>query len=150
VHMATFTHGGKFSSASGLALVTQNILSAYPDLNDIYAASRGGEGAGEAVPAANLQGKVRVVSFDASDLLIADVKNGTVDVLAVQKPFKMDYHSLKAMVEHIRNGTKSSNEDTVSRSLAGRTLTIPQRRPFSIRAARMLPFDLMGRLTSGQ
>ena len=85
MNLATFTSGGKSSSASGLALVTQNILSAYPDLNDIYATSRrGGEGAGEAVAAANLQGRVRVVSLNVADPLIADMKTSIVDVLVVQ------------------------------------------------------------------
>ncbi len=93
--------------------VTQNILSAHADLNGIYAASQqGGEGAAQAISAAKLGGKVHVISFDASDPLIAAVKSGVVDVLVVQNPFKMGYDSLKAMVDQIRNGTKAANEDT--------------------------------------
>lgn len=93
--------------------VTQNILSAHPDLNGIYAASQqGGEGAAQAISAANLGGKVHVISFDASDPLIAAVKSGVVDVLVVQNPFKMGYDSLKAMITQLRDGTKATNEDT--------------------------------------
>jgi len=55
---------------------------------------------------------IHVISFDASDPLIADVKNGSVDVLVVQNPFKMGFDSLKAMVAQLRDGAKASNEDT--------------------------------------
>jgi len=96
-----------------MSAVARNILSAHPDLNGIYATGQqGGEGAGQAVAAAKVQGKVHVISFDASEPLIADVNNGSVDVLVVQNPFKMGYDSLKAMVAQIRTGAKATNEDT--------------------------------------
>jgi len=92
---------------------TQNILSAHPDIKGIYAANQqGGEGAAQALNAASLGGKVHLISFDASDPLISDLQNGTVDALVVQNPFKMGYDSLKAMVNQIRNGVAAQNEDT--------------------------------------
>lgn len=99
-------------SAKALS-ITQNILSAHPDLAGIYAANQqGGEGAEQALKAASLGGKVRLISFDASDPLIAGLQDGTVDALIVQNPFKMGYDSLKAMVAQLRNGVKAQNEDT--------------------------------------
>jgi ribose transport system substrate-binding protein len=99
-------------SAKALS-ITQNILSAHPDLAGIYAANQqGGEGAEQALKAASLGGKVRMISFDASDPLIAGLQDGTVDALIVQNPFKMGYDSLKAMVNQLRNGVKAQNEDT--------------------------------------
>jgi ribose transport system substrate-binding protein len=93
--------------------ITQNILSAHPDLNGIYAASQpGGEGAAQALKAASLGGKVHLISFDASDPLISALQNGTVDALVVQNPFKMGYDSLKALVDQIRNGVQAKDEDT--------------------------------------
>ena len=92
---------------------TQNILSAHPDIKGIYAANQqGGEGAEQALKAASLGGKVHLISFDASDPLIAGLQNGTVDALVVQNPFKMGFDSLKAMVNQIRNGVKVQDEDT--------------------------------------
>jgi ribose transport system substrate-binding protein len=92
---------------------TQNILSAHPDIKGIYAANQqGGEGAAQALKAASLGGKVHLISFDASDPLIAGLQNGTVDALVVQNPFKMGFDSLKAMVNQIRNGVKAQDEDT--------------------------------------
>jgi ribose transport system substrate-binding protein len=92
---------------------TQNILSAHPDIKGIYAANQqGGEGAAQALNAASLGGKVHLISFDASDPLVSDLQNGTVDALVVQNPFKMGFDSLKAMVNQLRNGVKAQNEDT--------------------------------------
>jgi ribose transport system substrate-binding protein len=99
-------------SAKALS-ITQNILSAHPDIKGIYAANQqGGEGAAQALNAASLGGKVHLISFDASDPLISDLQKGTVDALVVQNPFKMGYDSLKAMVDQIRNGAQAKNEDT--------------------------------------
>lgn len=99
-------------SAKALS-ITQNILSAHPDIKAIYAANQqGGEGASQALKAASLGGKVHLISFDASDPLISDLKNGVVDALVVQNPFKMGFDSLKAMVNQIRNGVKAQDEDT--------------------------------------
>jgi len=104
----------KDDSDSAKALsVTQDILSAHPDLNGIYAANQqGGEGAAQALSAANLGGKVILVSFDSSDPLNAALQSGVVDGLVVQNPFKMGFDSLTAMVKQIRDGVKASNEDT--------------------------------------
>ena len=99
-------------SAKALSL-TQNILSAHPDIKGIYAANQqGGEGAAQALDAASLGGKVHLISFDASDPLISDLQKGTVDALVVQNPFKMGFDSLKAMVAQLRNGVQAQNEDT--------------------------------------
>jgi ribose transport system substrate-binding protein len=99
-------------SAKALS-ITQNILSAHPDIKGIYAANQqGGEGAAQALSAASLGGKVHLISFDASDPLISGLQSGTVDALVVQNPFKMGFDSLKAMVDQLRNGVKAQNEDT--------------------------------------
>ncbi len=99
-------------SAKALS-ITQNILSAHPDIKGVYAANQqGGEGAAQALSAASLGGKVHLISFDASDPLVSDLQKGTADALVVQNPFKMGYDSLKAMVAQIRNGTQAQNEDT--------------------------------------
>ncbi len=99
-------------SAKALS-ITQNILSAHPDIKGIYAANQqGGEGAAQALSAASLGGKIHLISFDSSTPLISGLQSGTVDALVVQNPFKMGFDSLKAMVNQLRNGTQAGNEDT--------------------------------------
>lgn len=93
--------------------VTQDILSKYPHLNGIFAANdQSAQGAAEAVKAANLKGKVKIVGWDASTVTIADLKDNTISDLVLQNPFKMGYDSVKAMVDQIRNHTPAATEDT--------------------------------------
>jgi len=49
----------------------------------------------------NLAGKVKVVGFDSSPLLVEGVRNGEIDALVVQDPVKMGYTSVKLMVDHL-------------------------------------------------
>ena len=75
MHLAAFTDDRKFGSTSGLAPVSQNIFSAHPNLNSIYAASQQGDkGAGRAVAAAKLQGKSVCNLRRRVRSLVADVK----------------------------------------------------------------------------
>jgi ribose transport system substrate-binding protein len=99
-------------SAKALSL-TQNILSAHPDIKGIYAANQqGGEGAASALSAAGLGGKVHLISFDSSTPLVSALQNGVLDAMVVQNPFKMGFDSLNAMVKQIRNGVQAQSEDT--------------------------------------
>lgn len=68
--------------------VSENMLSAHPNLNGIFASSESStEGASQAVR--NRGAKVKVVGFDSSPMLIAQLKAGVVDSLIIQDPFRM-------------------------------------------------------------
>ena len=93
--------------------VTQDILSKNPNLSGIFAANdQSAQGAAEAVKAAGLKGKVKIVGWDASTTTLADLQDGTVSDLVLQNPFKMGFDSVKAMVNQIRNNVKATTEDT--------------------------------------
>ncbi len=93
--------------------VTQDILSKYPHLDGIFAANdQSAQGAAEAVKAAGLKGKVKIVGWDASDVTIADLQDGTISDLVLQNPFKMGYDSVKVMVKQIRDHVTAATEDT--------------------------------------
>lgn len=47
-------------------------------------------------------GKVKFVGFDASDNLIAGLRDGTLQGLVIQDPVKMGYLGVKTMVQHLR------------------------------------------------
>ena len=40
---------------------------------------------------------MKLVAFDASDLLITDLRSGVIDSLVVQNPFRMGYESTRAI-----------------------------------------------------
>ncbi len=101
--------------------VTEDILSAHPDLNGIFAANEPGViGAAEAVKKAGLSGKVVIIGWDAAPDEITGVKNGEISALVVQNPFKMGYDGLNAVVKEVRTGEQVQSEDT------GVTFVTPQ------------------------
>lgn len=65
-----------------------------------------------ALDKAKLGGKIRFVGFDASDKLIQGVRDGKIDALVLQNPFKMGYLATKAIVEHLRGGKVEARVDT--------------------------------------
>jgi ribose transport system substrate-binding protein len=80
--------------------VTSNILTANPDLDGIFAANEPGAiGALNAVKNKGLVGKVKIVGFDASPILIAGIRDGSLDATIVQDPFQMGYQGVKAIVD---------------------------------------------------
>ncbi len=93
--------------------VAQDILTAHPDLNGIFAANEPSVlGAAEAVRAKGKAGKINIVGWDASPDEIKDVQAGIISNLVVQNPFRMGYDGVNAMVNIIRNHATYHNEDT--------------------------------------
>jgi ribose transport system substrate-binding protein len=45
------------------------------------------------------------VGFDASDTMIEDMKNGVIDALVVQDPFKMGFESVETLVQKLNGQT---------------------------------------------
>ncbi len=58
-----------------------------------------------ALEGAGLLGKVKLVGFDSSQELLAAVREGKIEGLLLQDPFKMGYIGVTKMLEHL-NGTK--------------------------------------------
>jgi ribose transport system substrate-binding protein len=93
------------NSDYGRALqVTEDILTAHPDLNGIFAANEPSVlGAAQALKTRNLTDQVVLIGFDASPREIDELRAGTVDGLVVQNPFRMGYEGVVRAV-HVING----------------------------------------------
>lgn len=101
------------SDASKALTVTNNILTANPNLNGIFGSNEPSViGASQAVKQRHLSGKIVMVGWDAAPDEVAALKSGEISALIVQNPFRMGFDSVIAMTEHIRKGTSVSNEDT--------------------------------------
>ncbi len=101
--------------------VTEDILSAHPDLNGIFAANEPGViGAAEAVSRAGKAGKITIIGWDAAPDELTAVQNGEISALVVQNPFKMGYDGVNAVVKMIRQNASIKSEDT------GVTFVTPQ------------------------
>lgn len=93
--------------------VTENILTAHPDLAGIYAANEPGAiGAAQALVGRGLAGKVKIVAFDAAPNEIAALESGTIQALVVQNPFLMGYLGVKAAVETLEGKRVEKRIDT--------------------------------------
>jgi ribose transport system substrate-binding protein len=85
--------------AKGLA-ATENILTAHPDLKGIFtSAEPASVGAAQALKSRGLAGKIRLVAFDSSDDLVDDLKDGSIDALIAQDPFKIGFEGVRAVTE---------------------------------------------------
>ncbi|MBS1826391.1 MAG: substrate-binding domain-containing protein [Acidobacteria bacterium] len=110
---------GMADRAKALA-VTENVLTAHPDLAGLFADNESSSaGAVQALKSRNAKG-VKMVAFDASDQLIADMKAGWIDSIVVQNPFKMGYESAKAIGMHLKGEKPPETVDS------GATLVKPE------------------------
>lgn len=72
--------------------VTEDLLTAHPGLDAIFAANEPSVlGAAQAIKSRNLAGRVTLVGFDASPQEIEGVRDGVIEGLIVQDPYRMGY-----------------------------------------------------------
>src|ERR687897_3852321 len=95
--------------------VTEDMLTANPDLDAIFAANEPGVlGAAEAVRQAGKAGDIVIIGWDASPEEIQGVEDGVISALVVQNPFRMGYDGTNAAIKIIREGATVQSEDTGS------------------------------------
>lgn len=110
--------------------VAEDILTAHPDLNAIFAANEPTVlGVAQAVKTRGLAGQITLVGFDASSREIEGVRDGSIRGLIVQNPFMMGYEGVKQAVkaingepveERIDSGSTVVTKENLEDFLAGR------------------------------
>lgn len=84
--------------------VAENMLTAFPDLTAMFASNESSAvGAARALKARG--SKVQLVGFDSGPTLEEDLKNGIIDSLVVQDPFRMGYESVSIAVRKLKGET---------------------------------------------
>ena len=103
-------HFGMADRAKAMA-VTENVLTAHPDLAGLFADNESSSSG--AVQALKSRGnrKVKLVAFDASEQLVADLREGWIDSLVLQDPYRMGYESVKAITRKLAGETPASRLD---------------------------------------
>jgi len=92
--------------------VTENILTAHPDLAGLFADNESSSaGAVQALKSRNAR-NVKLVAFDASDQLVADMKAGWIQAIVVQNPFRMGYEATKAIGMKLNGETPPATLDS--------------------------------------
>jgi ribose transport system substrate-binding protein len=91
---------------------TENVLTAHPDLAAVFADNESSSsGAVQALKSRNAK-QVKMVAFDASAQLIQDCRDGWIDSLVVQDPFKMGYESARALIRKLKGEPVQASLDS--------------------------------------
>ncbi|MGH3800154.1 MAG: substrate-binding domain-containing protein [Pseudonocardiaceae bacterium] len=107
--------------------VTENILTANPDLDGIFVANEAGViGATNALNQAGKAGKIKLIGWDASPDEIKGITSGAITALVVQNPFRMGFDSVNAMVQTVRTGQVASSADTGVTFVTQQNMNDPQ------------------------
>ncbi len=93
--------------------VTENMLTAHPDLNALFASAEPATvGAAQALKGREDAGDLVYIGFDSSDTIEADLRAGVIDALIVQDPFNIGYQAVKTIVEKLHGGTPDKRIDS--------------------------------------
>lgn len=107
--------------------VTQDILTANPDLNGIYAGNEPSAlGAAAAVRQAGKAGQIKIVGWDTSDEQIEALREGVISGLIAQNPFKMGFTSVQAAVAKVSGEQASGETDTGSKVITQENIDTPE------------------------
>ncbi len=106
--------------------VTENLLTANPDLAGVYADNESSSsGAVQALKARGAK-NVKLVVMDASDQLIADTRAGWIDSMVVQNPFGMGYESTRAVGMALKGDRPPQHVDSGARLVKREDLDQPE------------------------
>ncbi|HVW85969.1 MAG TPA: substrate-binding domain-containing protein [Bryobacteraceae bacterium] len=92
--------------------VTENMLTAHPDLDGLFASSEPSSvGAAQAVKSRGLVGKIKFVAFDSSEGLVEDLSAGVIDALVAQDPFRIGFEAVRAVTDKLNGKTPQKKID---------------------------------------
>ncbi|MDX2039766.1 MAG: substrate-binding domain-containing protein [Acidobacteriota bacterium] len=107
--------------------VAEDILTANPDLTGIFASNETSTvGAVNAIRQRNLAGKVTLVGFDASPDLVRGIREGGIDSLVLQDPFKMGYEGVRTIIDKLAGKTPERRIDTGVKLLTKENVDTPE------------------------
>lgn len=115
------------SDRSKARAAAENILTAHPDLDGIFASTEPSSvGTSLALKSRGLDGKIKFVAFDVTDSMVEDLKTGTIDALVAQDPFRIGYEAVHTLVEKLRGKTPPKHIDLSARVIVKSDLEKPE------------------------
>ena len=115
------------SDPSKAMAAVENMLTAQPDLNGLFASSEPSSiGAAQALKSRNAQGRVKLVAFDSSEQMIADMNKGVIQAMVVQDPFQMGFDAVKSIVDKWGGKTPARRIDLSARVITKADLSDPK------------------------
>lgn len=115
------------SDRSKARAAAENILTANPDLDGMFGSSEPSSvGCSLAVKAREMAGKVKLVAFDANESLVDDMKNGAVQAIVVQDPYKMGYEAVRTVVDKLKGKTPAKRIDLSAQVILATEVNNPE------------------------
>jgi ribose transport system substrate-binding protein len=91
--------------------VTENMMTAHPDLAGLFADNESSSSGAVQALKSRANRAIKLVAFDASDALIADLKEGWIDSLVLQNPYRMGYDSVANITRKLRGEAPAARLD---------------------------------------
>ena len=106
--------------------VAENMLTAFPDADGLFASNESSAvGAAQAIKGRK-SASVKMVGFDWSPTLLADLRSGLIDSLVAQDPFKMGFHSVMAAVNKLDGKPVEKNQPLPPRLITKSNIDSPE------------------------
>jgi ribose transport system substrate-binding protein len=104
----------------------EDILTAHPDLEGMFASAEANSiGAVQAIRARHLSGKIRLITFDSSDIHVAALKEGTIDLMLVQDSYRIGYEAVHSLVMKLNGQTPPPQMDLTVHQIRKQDLSQP-------------------------
>ena len=105
----------------------ENILTAHPDLDGMFASAEANSiGAIQALQTRGLAGKIKLVTFDSSDMHIQALKDGTINLMLVQDPYHIGYEAVRSLVMKLNGQTPPREMNLPVHEIRKSDLTQPE------------------------
>ncbi|MFN0104095.1 MAG: substrate-binding domain-containing protein [Bryobacteraceae bacterium] len=90
----------------------ENMLTGNPDIGALFASSEASSlGAIQALQSRELNGKVRLITFDTSSAHVEALAGGTIDVMMVQDSARIGYEAVRSLTEKLAGRTPARRMD---------------------------------------
>jgi len=107
--------------------ISEDFLTAHPGLQGFFGSSEAATiGAARALRARGRSGAVKLVGFDASPSLQVDLREGVIDALIVQDPFRIGYAGVETIVLKLKGETPPRRIDLPARAIRAADLDDPE------------------------
>ncbi len=107
--------------------VAENFLTAHPDLAGIFASSEAASiGSIRAIRARQLSGRIKLITFDVSDIHLEALRDGTADVMLVQDAFRIGYEAVNSLADKLNGRVPARHLEIPARAVTKGDLNNPE------------------------
>jgi ribose transport system substrate-binding protein len=115
------------ADAAKVLAAAENLLTAHADIAGVFASAESSSvGAALALKGRGLSGKVKFVAFDSSPILIHYLRDGTIDALIAQDPFRIGYEAVKTLAQKLNGQTPAKQINLSARVITREDLDKPE------------------------